>query len=223
MIANETETNKITQGQFFFMIIQTQVGVGTLSLPFHVWEAAKGDGWISVLIAGVAAQILILLLWGLNRRFPSLSLYDFLPRLTGSRMSKLLILGYSLYFTYILALILVLFHGIVRSWILTETPIWVINGLMALAAFYLVTADLRHIVRLYVFISTLLILLIVIACFAYIDPYTGFNYRYLFPLAQITGPLQWIKGAHAAIIAMLGFELILVVYPQGLCPKNRGN
>ena len=44
----------ITKFQLFFILIQSQIGVGLLSLPNAVQKTAKGDGWISTLLAGLA-------------------------------------------------------------------------------------------------------------------------------------------------------------------------
>ncbi len=63
---DETVTNtqsKISLVQFTFFVIQCQIGVGILSLPNRLHPIAKGGGWISALIAGLAIQLIILLMW----------------------------------------------------------------------------------------------------------------------------------------------------------------
>ncbi|SMO39156.1 GerAB/ArcD/ProY family transporter [Melghirimyces algeriensis] len=206
-------TSHITQGQFLFIIFHTQIGVGILSLPYNVQETAKGDGWISVLIGGVAVQLLILMHWALNRRFPSQTLYDFLPHLTGKWIAKILTLTYSLFFTMLVVTVCTLYFGIIHHWMLPNTPLWVINGLMMLTAVYLVTGTLRHIGRLFVFVSGLSALLVIIATLAYMEPYTGINFNYIMPLGQIAGSLNLLKGANETFFSLMGFELALVLYP----------
>lgn len=78
-----TKNSTITQGQLTFFIFQTQIGVGLLSLPFAVAKIAHGDGWISTLLIGFFIQLCIFLIWALNRRFPTLSLYEFMPQIIG--------------------------------------------------------------------------------------------------------------------------------------------
>ncbi|SMO39108.1 GerAB/ArcD/ProY family transporter [Melghirimyces algeriensis] len=208
-----SHTNRITQGQFLFIIFHTQIGVGILSLPYNVQETAKGDGWISVLIGGVAVQLLILMHWALNRRFPSQTLFDFLPHLTGRWIAKILTLGYSLFYIMIMITVYVLYFRIIHHWMLQNTPLWVINGLMTLTAVYLVTGTLRHIGRLYVFVSGLSALLVIIATLAYMEPGLNINVNYILPVAQIAGPLNLLKGANETLFSLTGFELALVIYP----------
>ncbi len=47
----------ITLNQMFFVIIQAQVGISLLSIPFKAHKYAKGNAWISVIIAGLIVQI----------------------------------------------------------------------------------------------------------------------------------------------------------------------
>lgn len=54
-------------------IIQAQIGVGILSLPNKLNETAKGGGGLSVLVAGVITQLVIILLWVLLKKFPDLT------------------------------------------------------------------------------------------------------------------------------------------------------
>lgn len=58
---------KQTKTQLLFFIIQTQIGVGILSLPYSVFQRAKQDGWMSILLAGLVVQLLILLFWMLAK------------------------------------------------------------------------------------------------------------------------------------------------------------
>ncbi|WP_027399120.1 GerAB/ArcD/ProY family transporter [Anaerovorax odorimutans] len=45
------ESNKITQNQYFFIICASLIGVGILSLPADLCNAAQQNGWISVIIS----------------------------------------------------------------------------------------------------------------------------------------------------------------------------
>ncbi|MDR6224346.1 GerAB/ArcD/ProY family transporter [Desmospora profundinema] len=205
--------NRITRGQFLFMILQTQIGVGILSLPYNVHEAAKGDGWISVLMAGLWVQLMIVIMWSLNRRFPSLTLYDILPHLIGKWPAKILISAYIFSFIVIIIIVLVLFAGIIQGWMMTETPRWVITGFMAATAAYLTISPLKLIGRFYTFVSGLSGLIILIAILAYFDPFTEINVHYIYPLGQIAGPINLLKGANESTFALTGFEIMMVLYP----------
>jgi hypothetical protein len=74
---NKNDT--ITPLQSGLLIVQSQVGVGILSLPFSVHAAAKQDAWISTLLAGFIVNGFIWLLILLARRFPNQSLFQYAP------------------------------------------------------------------------------------------------------------------------------------------------
>ncbi|MFC4078018.1 GerAB/ArcD/ProY family transporter [Salinithrix halophila] len=205
--------NRITRGQLLFIILQTQIGFGILTLPHSVQEYAKGDGWISVLLAGLGVQVMIVIMWSLNRRFPSLTLYDILPRLIGKWPAKILISGYILFFSMVVIVVLVLFFQIIQTWMLHETPRWVITGLMATTAIYLTISPLKKIGRFYAFVSGLSALLVVIATLALFDPFTKVNIYYILPLGQIAGLVNLLKGANESTFALMGFEIMMVIYP----------
>ncbi|MFZ0369154.1 MAG: GerAB/ArcD/ProY family transporter, partial [Halobacillus sp.] len=69
-MSKTTIKTKLSRRQYFFMIVQTEIGVGILSLPYDLHSAAKQDGWISLLIGGVLLQIVLLVIWLLAKRFP---------------------------------------------------------------------------------------------------------------------------------------------------------
>lgn len=200
--------NNITPNQLVFMIIQAQIGVGILSLPHDVALVAKQDSWISTLLAGVFTQVIILVVWGLSRRFPSLSLYQILPNLLGSSLGKLFTLGYGLYFMVTGSLVLARYTDILDKWILPRTPNWITMVLVLITCIYIVSAGLTSIARFYVLVSPILILLILLISYSMKDA----NFLYLFPIGD-TGIPTILKGTTEAAFSMLGFELFLFVHP----------
>lgn len=76
---DEKPDNKIS---VIFLLIQSQIGV-VLSLPHAVQESAKGDGWISTLIAGLAVQVMLIVYWQLLKRFPTLMYTEITKKLVG--------------------------------------------------------------------------------------------------------------------------------------------
>ncbi|MFC4078349.1 GerAB/ArcD/ProY family transporter [Salinithrix halophila] len=204
-----SEKSRITQGQLAFFILQTQIGTGILSLAHDVQFVAKGGGWISVLIAGIAAQLLILVMWLLMRRFPSSTIYDALPRIIGRFPGKAVAFIYVVYFLVVGGAVLVRAAGIINKWMLTETPRWVLVVLVVTAAAYLVRESLRTIARFYLLVSLLVPLFFLLIAYGYpkVDYFT-----YFLPI-QEAGWGNIAKGAKQAVTAMYGFEMLLVIYP----------
>ncbi|KQL49791.1 hypothetical protein AN963_08810 [Brevibacillus choshinensis] len=202
------EKSRITQGQLMFFVIQTQVGVGILSLPHKMQATAKGGGWISTLIAGLVVQVIILILWALCRRFPSDTIYSFLPKITGKLIGNLLGLAYIGYFLTSAGMILGLFADVVGKWVLQTTPRWALLLLTLLTCIYLVKEHIRVIARLFVISSFTIIVMVILSLFGYAHA----NFTYLFPIME-AGWWNIIKAANEALFPLIGYEVILVIYP----------
>jgi spore germination protein (amino acid permease) len=200
--------NKITNKQLVFYIIQAQIGVGILSLPHDVALVAKQDAWMSTLIAGVFSQAIIFVFWGLCRRFPSLSLYQILPKLLGRVIGKVVILSYALYFMVTGSLVLARYSDIIDKWILPHTPNWITMLLMLITCIYIVNNGLTSIARFYVLVSPILILLIALIMYTMKDA----NFLYIFPMGD-NGIQTIFKGSKEAAFSMLGLEVFLFIHP----------
>lgn len=200
--------SSISVGQLAFFILQTQIGVGILSLPFAVFNVSKGDAWISILLAGFLVQVMIVVIWVLCRRFPGATFFEFMPRILGKIVGTFLSFTYIVYFIAVACLVLTLSVNIIKSWALPHTPSWIIMVSIIISAIYLVKENLRIIARYHMLISIAFIILI----FLFLGVLTYLNVLYIMPIGS-TGVVSILKGSKEAIIAMLGFELILVLYP----------
>lgn len=200
--------NRISNTQLFFIIIQVQIGVGILSLPHDVSLVSKNDGWISTLLAGAMVQVIILILWGLSKKFPSLTIYEITSRVIGKRFGKIIIFCYVIYFIVTGSLVLSRFIQVIDTWILQRTPSWILIFLTLGVCMYLVKDTLRSIARFYVLVTPLLIILFGLVTYALKDA----NFLYIFPIGQ-SGIPNIVKGSKEAIFSMLGFEFMLFLYP----------
>ena len=202
------EKSRISQGQFMFVVVQSQVGVGILSLPNKMQASAKGGGWISVLIAGLAIQVIILILWALCKQFPSDTIYSFLPKITGKFLGNLLCFAYIGYFLLSAGTVLAKFADVVERWVLQETPRWALLILTLLTCMYLAIENLRVIARLFVISSLTIIVMVVLTLMGYVNV----NFSYIFPITE-AGWGKIVKGATEALFPLVGYEIILVIYP----------
>jgi spore germination protein (amino acid permease) len=198
---------KITQAQLMFLVIQTQVGVAILSLPHHLQAGAKGGAWISTLIAGVVAQIMILIQWWLCKRFPEDTLFVIFQKVTGKWVGRGLTVIYVLYFLLISELVLLLWADIINRWVLTETPRWATVALMAGTGLYLGKEKTKFLARFYVTVTFLFVLFLLL-----LIAYRDADFRYLFPVTE-AGWKNITLASHKALVAMVGYEILLVLYP----------
>ncbi|WP_064093194.1 GerAB/ArcD/ProY family transporter [Rossellomorea aquimaris] len=202
--------NNLTSIQLIFFVIQTQIGVGVLGLPFNVFSVSKGDAWISILLAGAVVQILMIGFWILGRRFPTKSLFQYSKQLVGKVMGTFINVSYIVYGLLVTALVLMYSTAIISSWALTLTPKWIIMLLLIGTAVYLGREKLSQISDVYVVVSSLIFFLIIISVLVLI--LYPVEWRYLFPIGH-SGATNILKGVKEAYFSMLGFELLLIIFP----------
>ncbi|MGD6833570.1 GerAB/ArcD/ProY family transporter [Sutcliffiella halmapala] len=198
----------ISQSQLYFIIIQSQMGVGILSLPFAVHSTAKGDGWISTILAGIVLQIWLLIFLTLSRWFPEKNIYQIMKHLFGRFIGSILIIAYILYFTAVAALVAVLQTGLINKWILTLTPFWIIYVLIIVVAVYLATDNILTIARFFSLTTGVILFFILLVSTVYRDA----NLSYILPVGD-GGIKNIFIAVKDVLIALAGFEIILMVYP----------
>ncbi|GAE25703.1 spore germination protein GerKB [Halalkalibacter wakoensis JCM 9140] len=192
-----------------FIIVQTQIGVGILSLPYTIYESgAKTDAWISMLCVGVVLQVVIILFWFLSNWFPKTSFYDVLSQVYGKYVGRVLTIGYVIYFIFVCSLALILFNYIIEIWAFPRTPNWAFNLMMLILAYYLVIEKLKVIGRFHTLVSFLLVTIILLT----FPAYPHLDIRYIMPIGD-SGLVNIFKGTKEAILSVLGFELILFLMP----------
>lgn len=199
----------ITQRQLFFMIFQSQIGIGLLSLPVSVHKYTQSDGWISVLIAGFSIQVVIVLLWILLWGFKGKTIYEITVIVFGKFLGKIINFFYMLFFLLVMSLLSLLFADLLKKWILNYTPFSILILLLILTGIYIGKNNLRVLARLYTLATGVIIISIALPWFAFS---TNIQLAYLFPIGQ-SGLKNMVIGAHDAIVAMIGFELMLMILP----------
>jgi spore germination protein (amino acid permease) len=207
-------TSTINNAQFFFIIFQTQVGVGVLSLPSSLYADAGTDGWITLLITGGAIQLIIFILYFLSERFPSLSLYEFAPKIIGKYAAFVISVLYIAFAIATAVIVLELFETTIKTWILFRTPMLVILLLLTVSGTYLAVGKIKVMGRFYQFVSILILPLIVMSAYTLKDA----DIRYILPIGQ-NGFGTILKATQKGIVSMLGFEIVLFIYPY---VQNKG-
>lgn len=202
-------TNNITKFQLFFILIQCQIGVGLLSLPHAVQESAKGDGWISTLIAGLAVQVMLVIYWQLLKRFPTLIYTEITQKIVGIFFGRLLNSVIYLYFILVGGLVTILFIKLINLWLLPLTPGWIISLFILTACVYLAISDLKMIARFFVLAFSLILLLWFLSLFSLFTPK---EIQYVLPIGS-SGLKNIMIGSNNSLLAMLGFEGLLFFIP----------
>ncbi|KGX91402.1 hypothetical protein N781_04500 [Pontibacillus halophilus JSM 076056 = DSM 19796] len=205
---DESNQSVLSRRQLFFLIVQAQIGIGVLSLPYDLHETAKQDGWIALIIGGLIMQVLFVLYWWLAKRFPNDQFFQIIEKILGKVIGSFVKWLFIIYFSIVVALILLLFSRLINLWILTNTPPWVVSGIMLLICLYLAYEPIQVIARVCTFVSALLVLLLLTLVITVQD----LKIVYLFPMFH-EGIKPILIASTDAIISMLGFVVLFFAYP----------
>lgn len=203
------KTNSLTNRQIFFLMTQTQIGFGILSLPNTLQATSKGDGWISVLMAGVMIQLVLIMLWLLLKRFPRLTYPEITQFVLGKQVGKFVNLIIYIYFIWAATFVLLQFTSIIEEHLLISTPYWVIGLLIILTCTYAAISDIRIIARFFGVISIVFLFLFGISFFSFLLP---MELHHILPFGS-SGLKNITLGSRDSMLTLLGFEVILFLYP----------
>lgn len=192
----------------FILIVQTEIGVSILSLPNLIFQQADTDGWLSMLIAGGITQILILIIWLLNTRFKQSTIFAISRKILGKWLGTVIIMAYIAYFCATGSIILILFTRMITLWVLPRTPYWTLMLLLLAAGMDMARDNLRVLARFCTFTMFLLVLFMLFVVYGFKDG----HFIYLLPIGH-AGFFNILLGSKKATLSVLGFEMILVIYP----------
>jgi spore germination protein (amino acid permease) len=199
----------LTKTQIFFLIVQTQLGFGMLNLPNTLQDSSKNDGWLSILIAGLSIQCLLVLYWLLLRRFPTHSYFEITKFIFGKYIGSLCNMATYIYLLGTATFILLSSAKLIRDILLNLTPFWVLGTLILFMCLYLCTSDIQIIARVFVILSILIVFLIILSFFTFRLPMDIDN---IIPIGG-HGLNNIIVGAKDSLISLYGFEIVLFLYP----------
>lgn len=196
----------MTRAQVFAFILQTQIGIAVLSFPYDLHKAAGRDGWISVILAGVCVQLVLLAYVLLCQRFPKQTLYEFAAHIVGKWIGKLISVIFVAHFALTTCLILLMEMIFVELWVLQYTNPWLIIVANCVVCLYLAKENIRIIARYH----TLITLLIIVMLALLLTSYRTMDVRYLLPFGQ-GGLHAIVMGVKSSVLSFLGFEVLLVL------------
>src|SRR5699024_355603 len=133
--------------QLFFLLVHVQIGVSVVTLPYDLFLVADGDGWISILIAGLVIQIYILLFAIVIKRYPNDHLFQISEKVFGKWVGKIFSFFYTIYFILLGVFILNKYALIISAWMMPLTPSWILISLVVVVSLYMGTAELPIIAR----------------------------------------------------------------------------
>ncbi|NLI68668.1 MAG: GerAB/ArcD/ProY family transporter [Bacilli bacterium] len=199
---------KVTPFELAILLVHAQIGVDMIALVNRLNMQTNYDGWISVLLAGVVVQILILLFGLLIKRFPNQTYFEMLEIVYGKWIGKFIIAMYCVFFTVLCSSLFAKYTIVLKSWMMPLTPKWILALLLTLICIYLAVENIQVISRFF-FLATSVILLFF--GFVIYSLKSG-NIYHILPIGN-AGLANILKGIYTSVISFQGFEYFLYIAP----------
>lgn len=199
----------------FFIVYNSQVGVGILGFQRTISAKAGFDAWIGVLIAGCLVQAFIWIMYKLLGMADG-DIVDIHHSIFGNFIGK----GFSfiIMFYYFLASVSVLqgYIEIIQVWMFPTIPSWVLSTLILILVYYCVSGGFRAVVGIsFITLFVPQILLI----FLYIFPLKTAHFSNLLPVLNHSF-LEMLDSVKGSMYTLAGTETLLMYYPFIRDPKS---
>ncbi|NBI31229.1 hypothetical protein ERL59_20070 [Chengkuizengella sp. YPA3-1-1] len=185
------------------------MSLATARVPQILSSDVNKDAWISVLISGLLLQLVIIMIWLLLKRYPTITWYQILSATLGSFMGKIISLSFAGYFIYIATMEVLSAAELLQFWMLTFTPKFIIIILVTFAGILLARENLQTIIRFYTFTVILIIIFPILATVTFINS----DIRYILPLGS-TGTSAILNASYESFCSLTGIIAMIMIYVQ---------
>jgi len=192
----------------FFIIHTAQIGVGIQGFQRVVYQDAKHDAWISVLLAGIATHIIAFFMIKTLQIYGSNDLYGIHQDVFGKWIGNFLNILYIFYCSGAFFSVLRNYIEVVQTWVFSDLNTWFFAATLLLIVIYTFTGGLRVIVGISFFSFILSIWLFPMLAY----PMKFIESRSLLPILE-TNLSGILKGVQSMTFTIIGFEIIYVIYP----------
>lgn len=190
------------------LIFSVQNGVGIAGFQRIIFMESKQDAWISIFMAALGIHVLIFMMFSILKQYESADLYSINGDLFGKYIGSLINMTYVIYHLLAFSVILVDYILIVKTWIFPEMPEWLLGALLLFLTYYGVTGGVRVLFGA----SFLVIFITAWMIFMLFQPLSYADWRMLSPVLSAS-PAELLRGAYRMTLTMLGYEVIMFVYP----------
>ncbi|NYE07389.1 spore germination protein (amino acid permease) [Bacillus niacini] len=192
----------------FFLIYNSQVGVGILSFQRTIAQKAGYDAWIGVLAAGCLVQAFIWVLYKLLGKANG-DIIDVHTTIFGNGLGKFLSLFIMIYYWLASLSVLIGFIEIIQVWMFPTMPSWILSMIILLSVYYCVSGGFRAVVGMS-FLSFIFPQILLIALFIF--PLKIAHFSNLLPIMNHSF-MDLIDSIKSSLYTIAGTEALLMYYP----------
>ncbi|MFX4263771.1 GerAB/ArcD/ProY family transporter [Pelotomaculum propionicicum] len=175
------EPGKISERQLVFLITTVLITTVVFWMPQLGARAVAQDVWLTALIASLWGILSVLVIIALARRYPGLTIIEYLPLILGKPLGKFFGALYAFWFLSIGAVIIFEFAHFLNITIMPRTPLAVFMVTVMALCFYALRSGLEVWAR----VNEILLPVVVLAMLAVIVlPFGNMDLRRLLPIAD---------------------------------------
>ena len=198
----------INASLLFFVITSAQIGVGIHGFQNVVYDSAKQDSWIAVIVSFIFAHIVMFImiktleLYGGTNDF-----YGIHIDIYGKYIGNFFNLIYMFYCTFAFFAVCKNYIEVIVTWVFPQINPQFLYATLFIIVIYAFTGGLRVIIGVSFF--SFFFSIWVLPTLLFVLPYA--NNNHLIPL--LNDLMGIIKGTYAMTFTIVGFEIIYTLYP----------
>lgn len=192
----------------FFIIVSVQAGVGILTAPRLIFNDAKQDSWLAILLAYALMLIVIWIMFYILNQYKNADIFGIQVDLFGSFIGKLLGLIYILSFLVSIISILLIYIEIVQVFLYPTLNAFLIGVLILSLVAYTVLGGVKVIVG----VCFLFLFLTQWVLFLLYDPFLHISWDHYLPMFDTALP-DLLEGTRATTYNLAGFNFLFLFYP----------
>lgn len=144
------------------LIVANKLSMLTTYAPIVTAVPASRDAWISAWLAAAAALLFTWIPYRLLKRFPGQTVFAVNRRVLGPLFGGAISLAYAVLFFHAAAVAIRMFSEVFVVAMLPETPMWAVNVLIALLAWYGVNQGVEGVGRMADLVAPLIVLTVLL-------------------------------------------------------------
>lgn len=194
------ETKQVSTFQMATLMFSFMTGSAIIYIPSPVYQLAQGSAIISLMVASIFGMAVLACVLAIYKQHPQFTFIELIRKLLGKWLSLIIALPFVLLLALMVAFIIYDIGNFFNAAMMPETPRYVFNGLILLAAALSAAAGIEVLARMFTLLIFFMLLFFAVTLVMSIPNY---HMEYLLPLFP-----EGIKP-------MLGGAYYLIGFPYG--------
>lgn len=210
------DNSKVSNRQIIFFLIVVISSTGILYLPTAVYQDAKQDSWISVIVVTLFGILTASVIATLGLKFKDQTIIHYSQKIVGKTLGKIIGFSYFLFFMHLNTIVIREFTELIHGPFFAETPeIFFTIGIL-LPSIYALYLGIEVLARVNEIIFPLFALIII---GIFIMSYRDMNFLYLTPVLG-EGWIPIVKGTYYQTTWFGETSVLTVLIPSLNLPEK---